>query len=58
MWNKVKKNYILTGEGEIATVNGTHFDLREPTLVRDFIKDLIVSFCVFGDRGKMKHVAK
>ncbi|XP_048751795.1 galactose mutarotase-like [Ostrea edulis] len=54
----VDEAFIPIGEGEIATVNGTHFDLREPTLVRDFIKDLIVSFCVFGDRGKMKHVAK
>lgn len=50
--------YFATGDGEIATVNGTLFDLRKPTSVRKVITDIIVSCYVFGDRGKMKHVAK
>lgn len=47
-----------TGDGKIAVVNGTLFYLRKPTLVRKVIRDIIVSCYVFGDRGKMKHVAK
>ncbi|XP_056008946.1 galactose mutarotase-like isoform X2 [Ostrea edulis] len=50
--------FLPIGDGKIAVVNGTLFDLRKPTLVRKVIRDIIVSCYVFGDRGKMKHVAK
>lgn len=42
----------------MATVNGTIFDLQNPTLVRKVINDIIVSCYSFGDRGTRKHVAR
>jgi hypothetical protein len=50
--------FFATGDGKISPVDGTLFDLRKPTPVKKVIKDIIVSCYVFGDRGKMKHVAK
>ncbi|XP_061197788.1 galactose mutarotase-like [Saccostrea echinata] len=54
----INEAFLPKGDGEIATVNGTVFDLTTPTLVRSVIKDIIVSCYVFGNRGEMKHVAK
>lgn len=54
----IDEAFLPKGDGEIATVNGTIFDLRNPTLVRKVINDIIVSCYSFGDRGTRKHVAR
>ncbi|KAK3093452.1 hypothetical protein FSP39_015867, partial [Pinctada imbricata] len=50
--------FLIIFEGVEAKVDGTPFDLRKPTKLWERIKDVLVSCYVFGDRGKMKHVAR
>ncbi|XP_034338333.2 galactose mutarotase isoform X2 [Magallana gigas] len=54
----IDEAFLPKGDGELATVNGTIFDLQNPTLVRKVINDIIVSCYSFGDRGTRKHVAR
>lgn len=54
----IDEAFLPKGDGEIATVNGTIFDLQKPTRVRKVIDDIIVSCYSFGNRGTIKHVAR
>ena len=44
--------------GTFSNVDGTPFDLRKPTLLRERLQKVLVSCYCFGDHGKMKHVAR
>nr|XP_022340663.1 aldose 1-epimerase-like isoform X2 [Crassostrea virginica] len=54
----IDEAFLPLGDGEIASVNGTKYDLQKPTLVRKVIEDIPVSCYVFGKRGTKKRVAR